>query len=323
MSLLVLPVVDDALEERDELEEELLEFFRQEFFYPLLREIGFEKAILTNALEDVISAIGKNRIRFNRGEFTGNFTAQISRELKALGAKWSRTNSSWKINLADLPSGVRVAIMLSQEKFARAASKLDRKLEGIVPEHLASKLSVTNIFDRTLWKVGKSVKRSVEKVSVAPELTDERRLAIAEEYTKNLKLTIVDFSKKEILALRKKVQQHTFEGNRYEELVESIQHSWQVSRSKARFLARQETNVLLSKFKSACYTENGVNLYKWRCVVGSPKHPVRPRHRELNDESNRGKLFRFDDPPMMSDGTKKNPGEDYNCRCTARAVVRF
>ena len=80
----------------------------------------------------------------------------------------------------------------------------------------------------------------------------------------------------------------------------------------------------MTKYKQVRYQSAGVNQYKWKCVVGSPNHPVRPMHAELGKRSDKGELFTWDNPPIVdSKGDRKNPGQDFGCRCVAIPVVTF
>ncbi len=119
--------------------------------------------------------------------------------------------------------------------------------------------------------------------------------------------------------LRMKVQENVLAGNRYEGLVSDITKSFNVTASKAKFLARQETKLMTTKLKEDRYKEAGISEYKWVCVTGSKNHPVRPMHKKNN-----GMIFSFDNPPTVDEnGSRKNPGQDYNCRCMAVPIVRF
>jgi SPP1 gp7 family putative phage head morphogenesis protein len=319
-----LPVVRGHSDDWKELEDALIELFRQELYIPLIRALRVSKReIITNAADDLLAAIRKDRVRYYRGAFRGKFSAEISRELKSYGARWDPSSSSWRIAASDLPLSIRTAIRVSMARFEKTVQKIDERLRELLPEDLAEKIQFDKIFDRIIFRADKRVRKTLEKITVQPEISPVTRKRLVEEYTQNMKLYIQNFTKKQIVELRERVQKRAISGSRYEDLVKTVQKSYGVSKSKAKFLARQETNILLSKLKTSCYTENGVTHYKWRSVIGSPKHPVRPRHKELNDQSLRGKLFRFDDPPVMDDGQKKNPGEDYNCRCVAVPVVNF
>ncbi len=189
-----------------------------------------------------------------------------------------------------------------------------------LPE-LSASIHVSDLFDSSLWRVDRDVRKSLKDLAVAPQLTEHTAKRIAEEWQTNLDLSIKDFAEEEILKLREDIRKAAFSGNRRESVVKSIQRSFGVTENKAKFLARQETSLLMTKFKETRYTDSGVDEYRWRCVVGSPKHPVRPSHKILD-----GKIFRWDDPPTTSapgePARKNNPGQDFNCRCSAIPILR-
>ena len=80
-----------------------------------------------------------------------------------------------------------------------------------------------------------------------------------------------------------------------------------------------ENYLYVTKLKETIYTDAGVPKYKWGTVVGSPGHEVRHSHAIL-----KGKIFRWDNPPVVNEkGDRKNPGEDFGCRCFAIPIVEF
>lgn len=273
------------------------------------------------------SALQSGKIQFYRGSFKGKFTAPVSKELKSLGAKWSAKDQAWKLPSAELPPDLRMAISSSEVNFEQKLKSIDRRLEQILPEEIAEKLKVSEIFDRSLWKVDKEFHKNVAKITVAPQLTESGRQRIAEEWETNMQKYVKDFSETEISELRQKIQKTVYAGNRYESAVQSIQKSFGVSERKAKFLARQETALLMAKFKAVRYQDAGITKYKWKCVSGTATHPVRKWHKDLEDRSRKGETFSWDDPPITSKPgepvRKNNPGEDYNCRCFAIPVVDF
>lgn len=319
MNEVVLPPIKEEPGDYDAIEEAIKDLFRRELYYPLLREIGAPKNVVHNAPEDLIDAILSGRISFYRGAFTGKFNARISAELRKVGAKFDRKTGTFKIGLTALSPEIRGAIEQSLSRFMKTVERLDKKLQELLPEKIAEKLKIQKHFDTTLWKLDKKLQGTLKGITVAPDLPPERRARIAEEYTENMKLWIQKWTEEEIIELRKRVQRRGFQGFRYETLVKTIQESYGVSVNKAKFLARQETNLLMTKFKQSRYEDAGVNEYIWGCVVGSPNHPVRPMHKKLE-----GKKFSWSNPPITAeDGRKNNPGQDYNCRCFAKPVVRF
>ena len=320
MKIKVLPGIRESSEVYEQIEKEIEALFRSEIYIPLMKEIGFGKEILKNDISyGLINAIMRGRVTFYNGKFRGKFDSHSTKDLKKLGAEYDRTSGSWKLRESKLPLEVRHAISLSANQFQEKLRKIDKILKEFLPEKISEKFSAEKIFDTALWKMEHTISKSLDGITVVQKLSSEQRAQIAKEYTTDLKRYIKGWSEKEIGRLRVKVVSETLEGNRWEKLVQTIQSSYGVSSSKAKFLARQETHLMMASFKKSRYQSSGIDEYIWTTVVGSPNHPVRPMHKELN-----GKVFRFDNPPITSeDGRRNNPGEDFNCRCMARPVVRF
>lgn len=335
---IVLAPIRETTEDFEALEKHIREYFRKELYVPLMRFFGRPATQLQNALEDLARALQTGRITFSRGSFSGKFNAAISKELRALGAKFDRKSSTWKIRQAELPLEIRAAVSASAIRFQEKVSVIDQKLSQIVPEEFAEKLKTEKFFDTALWKVDRKFTKQIEAITVAPQLSDEDRAKIAREWQNNMELWIKDFTKSEIKKLRSDMQASVFTGNRYESAISAIRKSYGVTANKAKFLARQETSLLMAKFKETRYSAAGVNEYDWTCVhAPKDKSPnqntpgnVRYTHAILD-----GKRFRWDDPRELNkDGTFKaggerkpgnnlNPGQDYNCRCAGKPVVRF
>lgn len=317
-----LKPIKETTEDYEAIETKLDAWFRAEIYLPILQELGESKTTLSNSSDALLDAIKFGRITFHQGRFTGKFNASVSKELKELGATWDRKTGAWKILLSSLPPDFEQAVRAQEQRFVRKLQAIDRKLAQILPEEITGKLQVEQLFDRSLWKVDKEFRKTVENITVAPQLTDAARKRIADEWQTNMRLWVKDFTESEITKLRKGIQKSAFAGNRYESAVKTIQDSYDVSKNKAKFLARQETSLLMTKFKETRYVDAGVEWYQWGCVSGSKNHPVRPWHKALE-----GKRFRWDDPPITTKAgepiRRNNPGQDYNCRCFAKPLVSF
>lgn len=327
MKVVELEPIKESTEDYEAIERKIIELFKREVYFPLLKELGLKQKILRNSKSSLIDQLTYGRITFYRGTFSGRFSASSSKELKALGAQWDRKTRTWKIPQSSLPIDVRNAISASEAKFQKKISGIDQRLSKILPEEIAERLHVVPQFDASLWKVEKEFSKSVKKISVTPQLSDDQRRKVSEEWQENMRLWIKDFTAKEITQLRKDVQASVFTGNRYESMVKTIQKSYGVTENKAKFLARQETSLLMAKYKETRYVAAGVKDYKWGCVKmphqtkGAPYKPgdVRYGHGILE-----GKTFSWDAPPIVNDkGERKNPGQDYNCRCFAIPIVKF
>lgn len=321
--LIELPTAADAADlEKQRIEARIKRAFRELLYAPILAELSLSRTTLQNSYEVLLHAIASGKIHYSGGRFYGRLSATTTKELRTLGAVWDRRKKNYRLSAASLPVAVRAAIATSQARFEEKLKRIDRQLAQTLPEEIADSVKTADLFDTALWKTDREFERTLSKLTVAPELTPARRKKIADEWQENMDKWIKGWTEQEIIKLRKSIQRSVFAGNRYESVVRSIKQSYGATENKARFLARQETNLLLSKFKEARYTDSGVPEYKWKTVVGSPKHPVRHSHKILD-----GKIFRWDTPPITTGKNepqrRNNPGEDFGCRCSAVPVVRF
>lgn len=98
------------------------------------------------------------------------------------------------------------------------------------------------------------------------------------------------------------------------QMVKDIQRVYGVDKRHANLIARDQTAKLNGQIQRYQQQDAGIEEYIW-CTCGDAR--VRRSHRELN-----GKKFRWDTPPINSDGRACNPGEDYQCRCIGRPVFK-
>lgn len=314
-----LKPIKETPEDFEQIKLRIERLFREELYWPILALMNQSSNVIKNSVEDLLSAIGSGRIYFYRGQFKGRFNSTVSRQLKKIGAKWDQKQGSFKISLSSLSNEMRLSITMSEDRFLRTTEKISKRLEDMLPEEFADKLNVQDLFDSALFRTNKQFEKTIKGLIVSPKLTTEERAKIAERYSENMKLYIRDFAKEEISELRQKISRSAVSGRRFESMISEIKRSYGVTQNKAKFLARQETNLMLTNFKQARYESAGVNEYKWCTVVGSEGHEVRPYHKKLE-----GKVFRWDTPPIVNaKGDRCNPGQDFNCRCFARPIVKF
>ena len=108
-------------------------------------------------------------------------------------------------------------------------------------------------------------------------------------------------------------------GARVEVLRKAIEDRFSVTRSKAALLARDQTLTLNSQIAKARQQAVGISEYVW---TTSGDERVRTFDDGNTDHSILdGKTFRWDTGADVGDGRMLNPGEDYQCRCTAFPVL--
>ena len=306
----------------EELEKRIRKAFIKFLYAPIIKALGVDSDKLLNARISYTlgRALRTGRVSYDNGKFTGKFNADISKELKTLAQSGIKKKKSSVLPKSRLPDNYRKLILEAQEENEKRIAEIDKHLAKLLPEEISTAVKSHDIFDKTLWKTDKEVAKTLQAIQIAPNLSTESRKKIAAEWQTNMDLWIKGFAEEEIPRLRREVQTHVFEGKRYGDLVKVIQKSYDVTERKAKFLARQETNLLMTKFKETRYVKAGVEEYKWCTVVGTPTHPVRKDHKKLD-----GEIFRWDTPPITNTKTnaRNNPGQDYNCRCFAKPIIKF
>jgi len=314
--------VTEPLKQVQELEVYLLFILRKYLYSPIARELQIHD-IIRNSFSDLLAAIETGTIRYTVQGFTGAFTAKTSKALKDLGAKWEV--GKWVIPTEQLPADLQRAIATQAKKDEELKKNFGNILDNLQKntENTAKAVKPGKYFNRTEAKVNsditKSFKSAVEAVTISPSLSKEAKDNLKLSYTENLKLGIKNFTDEEIIRLRKQIESHVFAGNRHKEIAKMIEASFGVGKRKAKFLARQETNLLTAKLKEQRYAEAGVDDYEWRTVVGTEAHPVRDMHKALDKTKQK-----FSRPPVTNpQGKRNNPGEDYNCRCVAIPIVKI
>jgi SPP1 gp7 family putative phage head morphogenesis protein len=109
------------------------------------------------------------------------------------------------------------------------------------------------------------------------------------------------------------------EGKTVEALARDIEDRFDVTRSRANLIARDQTLTLAAQLNQERMKAAGVGEYTWR-VSGSPLGDgrVRPDHLALE-----GTRHRLNNPPITDrrTGRRGHPGTDINCRCEAEPVL--
>lgn len=298
-----------------EIEARLRRAFKRELYGPLAKIMDEPLKDVENArLTALTKGLWSGQISYSRGVFHGRLTSEISREIKSIGGEWDMKKGVFRLPRSKAPEQILYVSSRANELLSEKQKKIDAFLRQDIPEKIAKSFKASEVFSKILEKVDTHVSESVKSITVTPKLSEKQKTRITENWSDNMDLYIQKFSKKKIRELRTTVQKSTFAGARREEIAEAIQKSYGVSERKAKFLAHQETRLLLAEYKASKYEAAGVTHYRWRCNAGSKNHPVRPSHKILD-----GQVFEYSKPPITTapdePARRNNPGQDYNCRC--------
>ncbi len=101
------------------------------------------------------------------------------------------------------------------------------------------------------------------------------------------------------------------------ELQKQLGLSTEVAISRAQLIAVTETARANASINQARAQAVGSGQYRWH---NSGDEAVRHAHKFYKGKRLQGRIFSWDDPPTLDDGTKGHPGTFPRCRCFAEPV---
>jgi len=274
------------------------------------------EASMDSDAKALAKALERGVIQYRNGVFSGRFSATLGRAIRAMGGRFDHRSGIYTIANDAVPPEVQRAAEAFGRKCAIANGKmrqflatademLRRQIDRITPKELGAD-KMTRQADGHFATHFKSI---AKRVGIPfDQATEEDKKRMAALYTNNMKLWIKRFAEDEIKELRGIVESNARGGYRSTSLIQDIGGRYGVSQSKARFLARQETNLFMTIYASEKYQKANIFRYVWRTAGDGD---VRPGHKELN-----GRVFSFAQKApaqYMSTGEPENAGEDYNC----------
>lgn len=102
----------------------------------------------------------------------------------------------------------------------------------------------------------------------------------------------------------------TTQGNSAGSMIKQLKEIGNVTDRRAKLIARDQTSKLNSALNQQRQQNLGVEEYEW---VTSKDERVRESHKQNN-----GKIFRWDSPPPTG-----HPGEEIQCRCVAKPIIKL
>lgn len=305
------------------LEKELMNIFVSILYKPIFalitQNIGKGWLAKENSKQgrlNLIKAIRAGKVQYTGKDFEGTFNSIISKEIKEMGGNWDRKFKRWHLPQDKLTFDLKVAIAQAQMKDKALNGQIEAYLDNL-EDKLAkadTDYDLKEYFGTVIEDLNKIFEAGIGDMVVAPELTPEMVENIKREWSDNMNLYIKGWTEESIKRLRRRVWNNGLNGYRSTDLIKEIQHDYNVSFNKAKFLARQETSLLMSQFREERYKSAGVERYRWSTAGDSR---VRSRHKELN-----GHIFDWDNPPIVDNlGHRAHPGQDFNCRCVAIPII--
>lgn len=322
----IFPAIDFDKKEEKKIATKIMEFLNREIFDKLKLN---ENAPLENSEKILIDAIKKGKIQIINNVVYGQVNSKIVKELKKHGAFIDPKSKKLRVDITDFKVDVLEAIFSARSRFRQLGEKFAVVVDELDPNF--DDLKLDDNYNKVIDHIDKKFTETLKDgIAVEPKFTKDRKERIAEKYTNNMRLNIKDWLDKEVVELREAVKGFFERGERYDFLVDFIRKKKDISLRKAKFLAKQETNLISSEYRQSRYEEAGVKYYQWS-TSGLPT--VRESHKVMNR-----KFCKFDDPTVYADslkavkegkwksrrnigGVELHPQQDYNCNCMAKPVL--
>ena len=206
--------------------------------------------------------------------------------------------------------------------------KLDRIDLGGIANSIASRIvgTANNVnkerFDKT---IGRSLGIDLKGALSSSGKAVQDQLEIDRQLNAGLIKSVATQFKQEI---SETILSSVQSGERSTNLITQIKERYDVSQSRAKMIARDQTSKLNGSLTKARAQAVGSKTYIWR---GTGDERERKSHFVMN-----GKLCKFDDATVYSDdqgvtwkkrkaigGVELHPSEDYSCRCGISPVIEF
>lgn len=310
----------------------LQRFMTDLIFRPLAQiwkeEVGRRLSYENSAASDrtsLLKALRAGRLQYSvdaqgRGIFSGESNAALGRALRAIGANFDSRDRVYRLKPEQVPTQILEAGVAHAAACERAHQRMEQFLVGVqgkIDQAVERLNPIALQAGTTVRRVAAGFDDSLKRVSIP----FERPTAVARErmsaaYTQNMKLWIRKWADDDIVRLRHQVEANARSGARASTLAARISSRYDVSQSKARFLARQETGLFMAQYHKEQFVSAGVPRYVWST---SKDEDVRLGHQDLQ-----GRVFSWATgapAKYMSNGKNNNPHEDFGCRCVARPLI--
>lgn len=192
----------------------------------------------------------------------------------------------------------RRSLDTSLNRVAQAMGGIDKTAQRLAD------LAVQKNLQAVDERLAASIKASVSvDISGALTMGGPIQAAVAEATAANIGL-IMSIPTQYLEKVGNSVMDNFIDGTRWEDLAKAIEQVGDVTESRAKLIARDQTSKMNGAFNEVRQTSLGIDKYIWQT---SGDERVREDH-----AANDGQVFSWDNPPATG-----HPGEDIQCRCVA------
>ena len=258
----------------------------------LLRYHKAYKAAVMGELKMVLPSLQKEAVKDNPERLDANFDSVLKSAFGRAGKKLAEAYSAKTLR--------KWAAMIT----ARVDKSTKKDIETMVGQ--AKKMKKKNI-----ELGGGEFKAEI----VMPETVIKRQLNPFYQNVIDQQIGLIEsIPEEESAKMRKILTKSLIDNEPIKTIEKRLTKAFKVSEGRARLIARDQVLKLNGAVNRVKQQAIGVTKYKWRTVRDDR---VRGRHQDLE-----GRVFSWDDPPRINlQGDRGHPGDDYQCRCYAEAVL--
>lgn len=234
-------------------------------------------------------------------------------KVKKLELQYSRSLSNIAAHVAHMIEGFTYGIALADIDNLAIQGMMNRYIDSLIPwatKTAVDFITATGIQDEKAWQA-----RSNEiSAEIKREIRETDTGVFMREMVKEQVELIKSIPKEAAERVHRLCIEGLENGTRSTEMINEIMRTGQVTRNRAKLIARTETARTASKFTQIRATQLGSEGYIWRTSKDSD---VRSDHKRLE-----GQYFKWDSPPQHNDGHSYHPGCFCNCRCYPEVVLK-
>jgi hypothetical protein len=331
-----------------DIENELFQQLKEIYFNPIFELL---KMPLYNSSNTVIDALTKGEIVLKNGEISGAFNISISKELSKF-SEFDKRSKIFKIKDKTLiPNDILLTSIVANEKSRKLHDEINRRLQSMGTAARERFKTLKFSIDKSAYQIESVLNQEYKKLGIIPTMSPTLKEKLINQYNENLNLSIVDennpgqdWNSTQIERLRNMITKSATEGYNKKNLIDMIQNEFETTRSKAKFLARQETTLFLSDYREERFKSSGIKYYIWstsndRLVVGNPngEYPIGSKG-HMNHYVLQGKICSYYDATIYADSLEdakngkwksrasigaecQHPGRAYLCRCASIPII--
>lgn len=204
----------------------------------------------------------------------------------------------------------------AQRRLAALLARWAQRFESLA-QHWSRRMAA-DIVNQSTGQLNIALKDLAERTAIHTTMSLPRMRAVVEAATLNCATLITRIPEKYLGEVQTRVMSAITTGSGLDKLVPYLTKRYQGDVRHAKLTALDQVRKASENVNAARLQALGSEEYVWM-HTGGERYP-RKLHQRYN-----GRVFRYDDPPVIDErtGERGKPGDAINCRCRQRAIINF